>query len=60
MLRGVCEILIGAQQNKFMRDAKLRNESIDSANLHTRSTAYVSEACRSNMVFAVRLDQCKR
>ena len=60
MLRGVYEILVSAQQNKLVPDAELRDERVDCANLNAGSPAGVSEACRSNMVFAVWLDQCER
>lgn len=60
MLRCVDEVLIGAEKNKVMPDAELRNQRIDRADLDTRPAACVSDASRSNMVFSVRLNQCQR
>ena len=56
----MCEVLISAQQNQFVPDAKLRDERIDCADLHPSSTAQVSEAGGRNVVFAFWLDQCER
>jgi len=35
MLCGVNEVLICAQKNEVMPDAKLRNQSVDRSDLHT-------------------------
>ncbi len=60
MLRCMHVVLIGAQQNELVPDAKLRDDCVDCANLHTRPAACVSKACRGNMVFTVWLDQRQR
>jgi hypothetical protein len=57
---GVHEILIGAQQNDFVSDAQLRDQRVDCANLHARSTAQIPEMGRGNMVPSVWLYQCQR
>lgn len=60
MFRGVYEVLIGAQQNKLVPDAELRDERVDGAHLHARPAASVSQGCGIDMVLAVWLDQCER
>jgi len=60
MLRSVCKVLIGAQQDKLVADAEMRDERVDRPDLHAGPSARVSDACRANMVFAVWLDQCER
>ena len=56
MLGGVYEIFVGAQQHRFVSDAKLSNERIHCTELHARSAACVSKVCCSDVVFAVWLD----
>lgn len=60
MLCGVNEVLICAQKNEVMPDAKLRNQSVDCSDLYTRSATHVSHTCRCRMVFAIRLKQSQR
>jgi hypothetical protein len=60
MLRGVHEVLIGAEKNEVVPDAELRDQGIDGSNLYTGPATCVSHACRSHMVFAVGLNQCQR
>ena len=60
MLRSVCEVLVGAEQNNTVPDAKLSDDSVDGADLYARSSAGVSQARCGNVVFAVWLDQCER
>ena len=60
MLCGVNEVLICAQKNEVMPDAKLRNQSVDRSDLHTRSATHVSHTRRCHMVFAIRLKQSQR
>ena len=60
MLRSVYEVLVGAQQNSTVPDAKLSDDSVDGADLYARSPTGVSQARCGNVVFAVWLDQCER
>ena len=60
MLCRMNKVLIGAQQNKPMPDAKLRNERINSAHLNTRPAACISEARCGNVVVAVGRNQRER
>lgn len=59
MLRGVYEVLVGAQQNQVIPDAELPDQRVDGAYLYTRPTAQISEPCGGNMVLAVWLKQCE-
>ena len=60
MLRGVCEIEVGAQQNEIVPDAELPDECVDGTDLHTCPTAQIPEPCGGNVVLAIGLDQCQR
>ena len=60
MFRRVDEVLIGAQQNNVVSDAKLCDERVDCANLNTCPAARVSKARCGNVVLAIWLDQCER
>ncbi len=60
MLRCMREVFVGAQQNRLMPDAQLRDERINRTQLHACPAACVSEICCGNVVCAIWLNQPER
>ena len=59
MLRQIIEIPIGRYQRQLMMDAELRQQCIDSPNLHSTLPAKVAESRGRNMIIPTRIKKRK-
>lgn len=54
------KVLVGGEKCQFVPDAKLREQSVDSARLHTRAPANISQFGRLNMILPIRRQEWHR
>jgi hypothetical protein len=60
MPSGMCEVLVCAQERQLVPNAQLRQQRVDGADLHTRSSASVAQHSGGNVILAIGLKQRKR
>jgi len=57
MLCGVREVLVCREKRQIVPDGELREQGIHSADLNTRLTTAISQACSTDVIFSIGLKQ---